>query len=44
LKDTKSLKTYNALQQHYGKWLLGYDWDIYGCGTYRLRALTSERL
>jgi hypothetical protein len=29
------LTTYDAAQQHYGTWLLGYDWNIYGCGTYR---------
>jgi hypothetical protein len=26
---------YNAGVQHYGEWLRGYDWQIYGCGTYR---------
>jgi hypothetical protein len=25
---------YNAGAQHYGEWLRGYDWQIYGCGTY----------
>ncbi len=29
------LMTYDATQQHYGAWLSGYDWDVYGCGTYR---------
>jgi len=29
------LITYNATAQHYGEWLRGYDWQIYGCGTFR---------
>lgn len=29
------LINYNAMAQHTGTWLRGYDWDIYGCGTYR---------
>lgn len=33
--NTRFLKTYNAPQQHWGTFLSGYDWDIYGCGTYR---------
>ena len=31
----KRLVTYNAMAQHTGTWLRGYDWNIYGCGTYR---------
>ncbi len=30
-----TLITYDAVQQHYGTWLLGYPWEIYGTGTYR---------
>jgi hypothetical protein len=26
---------YDAGAQHYGEWLHGYEWQIYGCGTYR---------
>lgn len=33
--STGTLMTYNPLQQHWGTFLLGYDWNIYGCGTYR---------
>jgi len=29
------LVNYNAGAQQYGEWLRGYDWQIYGCGTYR---------
>ena len=29
------LITYNAVAQHIGSWFSGYDWDVYGCGTYR---------
>jgi len=29
------LVNFNASAQHYGEWLRGYDWQIYGCGTYR---------
>lgn len=28
--------TYNAAQQHWGAYLSGFDWNAYGCGTYRL--------
>ena len=31
----KRLVNYNATAQHTGTWLRGYDWNIYGCGTYR---------
>jgi hypothetical protein len=31
----KRLVNYNAMAQHTGTWLRGYDWNIYGCGTYR---------
>jgi hypothetical protein len=31
------LVKYNAIAQHYGSWLKGYDWKIYGCGTFRNR-------
>ena len=30
-----SLMTYHPAQQHWGTFLSGYHWDIYGCGTYR---------
>lgn len=36
------LMTYDATQQHYGAWLSGYDWDVYGCGTYRA-SVSEER-
>lgn len=26
---------YSPMLQHTGTWLRGYDWQIYGCGTYR---------
>lgn len=29
------LKTYSPMNQHMGTWLMGYNWSIYGCGTYR---------
>lgn len=29
------LKTYNPIAQHRGEYLRGFDWNIYGCGTYR---------
>ncbi|MDR3727906.1 MAG: hypothetical protein P4K86_12775 [Terracidiphilus sp.] len=29
------LVNYDAGAQHYGEWLRGYDWQIYGCGTFR---------
>jgi hypothetical protein len=28
------LVTYDATAQHYGTWIRGYDWTIYGCLTY----------
>jgi hypothetical protein len=31
----KRLVKYDAMAQHTGTWLRGYDWNIYGCGTYR---------
>lgn len=31
---TARLVKYDPMQQHMGTWLLGYDWNIYGCGTY----------
>ena|ERR1017187_6462977 len=31
----KRLVTYDAMAQHTGTWLRGFDWNIYGCGTYR---------
>jgi hypothetical protein len=32
----KRLVTYDAMAQHTGTWLRGYNWNIYGCGTYGL--------
>lgn len=29
------LINYNAAAQHMGTWLSGYDWSVFGCGTYR---------
>lgn len=29
------LMTYDAAQQHWGTYLAGFEWNIYGCGTYR---------
>ena len=29
------LINYNAAAQHMGTWLSGYDWNVFGCGTYR---------
>jgi hypothetical protein len=29
------LVNYDAGAQQYGEWLRGYDWQIYGCGTFR---------
>ena len=29
------LKTYHPAQQHWGTYLSGFPWNIYGCGTYR---------
>jgi hypothetical protein len=29
------LMTYDATQQHWGTYLAGFEWTIYGCGTYR---------
>jgi hypothetical protein len=29
------LKTYSPIAQHWGEYLRGFDWNIYGCGTYR---------
>jgi hypothetical protein len=29
------LVNYDAMAQHTGTWLSGYNWNIYGCGTYR---------
>lgn len=34
IEQHPQLKTYNPMTQHMGTWLLGYDWNIYGCGTY----------
>jgi hypothetical protein len=31
---TQNLMTYNPMAQHMGSWLLGYNWNIYGTGTY----------
>jgi len=31
----KRMVEYHPLAQHYGAWLEGYDWKIYGCGTFR---------
>jgi hypothetical protein len=31
----KRLVKYDAMAQHTGTWLSGYEWSIYGCGTYR---------
>jgi hypothetical protein len=31
----KRLVTYDPMAQHTGTWLRGYNWNIYGCGTYR---------
>jgi hypothetical protein len=30
----RQLTTYTPMTQHTGTWLMGYDWSIYGCGTY----------
>lgn len=40
------LMTYNAAQQHWGTYLQGFDWSIYGCGTYRepVSAVRAEAL
>jgi hypothetical protein len=40
------LMTYNAPRQHWGTYLSGFDWDIYGCGTYRepVGAVRAEAL
>ena len=29
------LMTYSAPQQHWGTYLRGFNWNVYGCGTYR---------
>lgn len=29
------LATYDPMAQHYGTWIKGFPWDIYGCGTFR---------
>ena len=34
MKELRLVK-YNAMAQHMGTWLKGFDWNIYGCGTYR---------
>jgi hypothetical protein len=31
----KRLTKFNAARQHWGTYLQGFSWDIYGCGTYR---------
>ena len=31
----RRLVKYDAMAQHTGTWLRGYEWNIYGCGTYR---------
>jgi hypothetical protein len=31
----KHLATYDPMAQHYGTWIKGYPWNIYGCGTFR---------
>lgn len=31
----EGLVKYNPIAQHYGTWLRGYNWSIYGCGTFR---------
>jgi hypothetical protein len=29
------LATYDPMAQHYGTWIQGFPWNIYGCGTFR---------
>lgn len=36
------LMTYNAAAQHYGTWISGYPWTLYGCGTFRSGALRAD--
>ncbi len=33
---------YDALAQHYGQWLSGYEWGAYGCGTFANRISKGE--
>jgi hypothetical protein len=32
------LRTFDRTAQDYGTYISGYQWDLYGCGTYRTRA------
>ena len=37
-QPTPRLCTFDRTAQHYGTYIRGYQWDLYGCGTYRTRA------
>jgi hypothetical protein len=40
----KHLVKYDPAAQHYGTWLRGYDWSIYGCGTFRMQESEGRAL